>query len=217
MQKQKLHRRERRERKGEQYQEEFMFKTLSALVAVVVLAWGAAFAGVELGKKVEDFKLKDYNGKDHALSDYKDRKAVVLMFIATRCPVSNAYNERMAELDADYRGKGVQFIGINSNKQEPAEEVAKHAKEHGFKFPVLKDPDNVIADRFGAQVTPEIYVLDSEGVLRYHGYIDDDQHQKKEKPSQDLRAALDALLSGEPVHVERTKAFGCTIKRVTKS
>ncbi len=194
-----------------------MFKVLSALVAVVVLAWGAAFAEVELGKKVEGFKLKDYNGKDHALSDYKDKKAVVLMFIATRCPVSNAYNERMASLDADYRDKGVQFIGINSNKQEPAEEVAKHAGENGFKFPILKDPDNVIADRFGAQVTPEIYVLDSKGILRYHGYIDDDQHQKKEKPSQDLRAALDALLAGKSASVERTKAFGCTIKRVTKS
>ncbi|MSS71747.1 MAG: thioredoxin family protein [Candidatus Latescibacteria bacterium] len=193
-----------------------MFKTLS-LLAAVVLAWGTASADVELGKKVEKFKLKDYNGKDHALSDYKGKKAVVLMFIATRCPVSNAYNERMARLDADYRDKGVQFIGINSNKQEPAEEVAKHAGENEFKFPVLKDPDNVVADRFRASVTPEIYVIDSKGVLRYHGYIDDDQYQKKEKSSQDLRTALDALLKGDPVSVERTKAFGCTIKRVSKS
>jgi peroxiredoxin len=195
----------------------FMLKTLSALVATVALAWGVASADVELGKKVEDFKLKDYSGKDHALSDYKNSKAVVLMFIATRCPVSNAYNERMARLNADYREKGVRVIGINSNKQEPAEEVAKHAGENGFGFPVLKDPNNVIADRFGAQVTPEIYVLDGKGVLRYHGYIDDDQHQKKEKASQDLRAALDALLKGKPAPVERTKAFGCTIKRVSKS
>lgn len=194
-----------------------MFKTLSTLAAAVILTWGIASADVEVGKKVEDFKLKDYNGKDRALSDYKGKKAVVLMFIATRCPVSNGYNERMARLDADYRDKGVQFIGINSNKQEPVEEVAKHAGEHGFKFPVLKDPDNVLADRFGAQVTPEIYVIDSKGVLRYHGYIDDDQYQKKEKSSQDLRVALDALLTGKPVSVERTKAFGCTIKRVSKS
>ena len=123
----------------------------------------------------------------------------------------------MAKLDADYRDQGVQFIGINSNKQEPAEEVGKHAGEHKFQFPVLKDPNNVIADRFGAQVTPEIYVIDSKGVLRYHGYIDDDQYQKKEKASQDLRTALDAVLKGDAVSVERTKAFGCSIKRVSKS
>ena len=194
-----------------------MFKMLSALVAAVILACGIASAGVELGKKVEDFRLDDTSGKARALSDYKAKKAVVVMFIATRCPVSNAYNERMAKLDADYRDKGVQFIGINANKQEPAEEVAKHAGEHGFRFPVLKDPGNAVADRFGASVTPEVYVLDGKGILRYHGCIDDDQYQKKEQRSEDLRAALNALLSGKPVPVGRTKAFGCTIKRVTKS
>jgi peroxiredoxin len=194
-----------------------MLKMLSVVVAATVLTCGVASAGVELGKKVEDFKLDDAGGKARALSDYKGKKAVVLMFIATRCPVSNAYNERMAKLDADYRDKGVQFVGINSNKQEPSEEVAKHAGENGFQFPILKDPGNVIADRFGAQVTPEAYILDGKGVLRYHGYIDDDQHQKKEKRSEDLRAALDAVLSGKSIPVDRTKAFGCTIKRVTKS
>lgn len=194
-----------------------MLKTLSAVVAAAVLSCGIASADVELGKKVEDFRLDDAGGKARAMSDYKGKKAVVVMFIATRCPVSNAYNERMAKLDADYRDKGVQVIGINANKQEPVEEVAKHAGEHGFQFPVLKDPGNVVADRFGAQFTPEVYVVDGKGILRYHGYIDDDQYQKKEKRSEDLRAALDAILAGKPVPVDRTKAFGCTIKRVTKS
>ena len=78
---------------------------------------------------VEDFTLKNYDGKEYTLSDYKDAKAIVIMFIATRCPVSNAYNERMVKLYDDYAEKGVVFLGINSNKQEDSEECKEHAEE----------------------------------------------------------------------------------------
>jgi hypothetical protein len=137
------------------------------------------------------------------------------MFIATQCPVSNAYNERMAALSREYGAKGVAFVGINSNRQESVEEIAGHAAQHGFAFPVLKDVGNVQADHFGAQVTPEIYVYDPGWVLRYHGRIDDDRSGANVK-SQDLRQALDAVLGGQPVPVAETKAFGCTIKRVAQ-
>ena len=161
----------------------------------------------------ENFTLKDYNGKEHSLSDYKDSKAIVVIFIATQCPVSNAYNERMVQLYKDYQPKDIAFVGINSNKQEDAEEVKKHSEEHNFEFPVLKDWDNVIADRFEASVTPEIYVLNSEFQELYHGRIDDSQREGNVK-SQDLRAALDAILAGKTVPIIETKAFGCSIKRV---
>lgn len=171
--------------------------------------------GVKIGDQIKDFTLKDYNGKEHSLYSYKGKKAVVVMFIATQCPVSNSYNERMVQLVNDYRGKGVEFVAINSNKQESVEEVAKHAQSKNFNFPVLKDYNNVIADYFGAQVTPEIYVLNPEWKLRYHGRIDDNQKIDK-VTSQDLRAALDALLSGKEIAKTEAKAFGCTIKRIQK-
>ena len=174
-----------------------------------------AFAGpVAIGDRLVPFKLKDQTGKAHDLASVKGR-SVVLIFIATQCPVSNAYNERMAAVARDYAAKGVAFYGINSNKQEPVEEIAEHAQKHGFSFPVLKDPDNVQADHFGAQVTPEAYVYDAAMVLRYHGRIDDDRGGSNVK-STDLKNALDALLAGKEVPVKETKAFGCTIKRVQK-
>jgi hypothetical protein len=137
------------------------------------------------------------------------------MFIATQCPVSNAYNERMVTLYNDYKPKGVAFIGINSNKQEDIEEVKEHSQKHHFEFPVLKDWNNVIADRFAASVTPEIYVLNSDFKELYHGRIDDSKRESGVK-SQDLRSALNEVLAGKPVSKTETKAFGCTIKRVSK-
>jgi len=164
-------------------------------------------------KKVSDFTLEDYNGAKHSLTDYKSSKAIVLMFIATQCPVSNAYNGRMVELYKDYNSKGVAFVGINSNKQESAEEVGNHSKEHGFEFTVLKDWNNVVADKLEASVTPEIYVLNSKLEVLYHGRIDDSQRENR-VASKDLRVALDRILAGKAVEVTETKAFGCTIKRI---
>jgi hypothetical protein len=87
------------------------------------------------------------------------------MFIATRCPISLDYDERMASLAKEYMPKGVMFIGINANNTEPASEVTEHAQKKGFTFPVLKDEGNRVADLYDAKVTPEVFVLDSNFVL----------------------------------------------------
>jgi peroxiredoxin len=184
------------------------------LAVVLSIILTGAFSTVLIAKeKISDFTLKDYNGSEHSLSDYQNAKAVVLMFIATKCPVSNAYNNRMVKLYDDYQPKGVAFVGINSNKAEGAEEVKKHSQEHSFEFAVLKDPNNVIANRFGATVTPEIYVFSPDLALLYHGRIDDSQRESEIETS-DLRNALDEILQGKAVAVAETKAFGCTIKKV---
>jgi peroxiredoxin len=186
---------------------------LVALAFSAVLA-ASAHADVAIGDKLPAINLPDaVGGKTVDVAAAQGKKATVLMFIATECPISNDYNERMAALANDYSAKGVAFVGINSNKQETPEAIAAHAKENKFSFPVLKDKDNVQADVFGAKVTPEIYVYDAKWTLRYHGRIDDDRKGDAIK-SRDLRAALDALLAGKDVPVAETKAFGCSIKRV---
>ena len=185
-------------------------KFISILVPILLLLTALQ---AEEKRKVENFTLEDYNGVKHSLADFKSSKAIVLMFIATQCPVSNAYNERMAKLYEDYKSKGVAFVGINSNKQESVEEIKKHSKENNFAFPVLKDWNNVIADKLEASVTPEIYVLNSNFEVLYHGRIDDSQREAR-ITSKDLREALEAILAGKAVEVAETKAFGCTIKRV---
>ncbi len=175
----------------------------------------ASSSSVEVGKKAPAFTLKDADGKEHSLDGFLKNKFTVLMFIATQCPVSNAYNERMAELSKSYSSKEIAFVGINSNKQEDVEEIKEHSANNGFDFPVLKDWNNVVADEYGAQVTPEVYVLDSKGTLQYHGRIDDSKNDSNVK-TRDLSETLDALLTGKPVPRAETKAFGCSIKRVKK-
>jgi len=187
-------------------------RIMRSMMMGVLLATVAA--GALAGEKLKDFELRDVSGKQHRLSDYKDSKAIVIMFIATRCPVSNAYNERMVSLYNDYKDKGVTFLAINSNKQESVDEIVEHAKEHGFQFTILKDEGNVVADELDASVTPEIYLMNGSRDLLYHGRIDDSQRETKVTRN-DLREALDEVLSGKTVTSSVTKAFGCTIKRVS--
>mgnify|MGYP000356755648 CR=1 FL=1 len=182
------------------------------LAALLIFSTSILFAGDVT--KVENFKLKDYNGEEHQLSDFKDSKAIVIIFVATQCPISNDYNSRMAELYNDYKDKGIAFVGINSNKQESVEEIKQHAKDNNLQFPILKDEKNIIADKFAASVTPEVYVLNSNFEVLYHGRIDDSRKQSDVK-THDLRKALDEILGGKAVSNTKTKAFGCTIKRVS--
>ena len=164
--------------------------------------------------KISEFKLSDIYKKEHSLSDYKDSKAILILFIATQCPVSNAYNTRMVGLYNEYHEKDIAILGINSNKQESLDECREHAENHGFKFPVLKDEKNIIADMFEASVTPEAYVLNPESYeILYHGRIDDSRNEDNVE-SKDLAKALDEILAGKNVTVTKTKAFGCTIKRI---
>ena len=188
-------------------------KIVSMSILIILLIFAMSCAGPDHIHVVEDFTLQNYNGESYTLSHNKNAKAIVIMYIATRCPVSNAYNERMVDLYDDYAAKGVVFLAINSNKAEDAEECKEHAEENGFKFPVLKDPGNEIADKYEAQVTPEIFVVNSKLELLYHGRIDNSQKEENVE-TQDLRNALNEILDGEDVTVAKTKAFGGTIKRV---
>ena len=163
--------------------------------------------------EVKDFTLKDYEGNEHSLSDYKNSKDIVVIFVATECPVSNAYNSRMEALYNDYKSKGIAYIGINSNKAENVMDMKEHAKENGLTFPILKDEKNIIADQFKASVTPEVYILNSDLKVIYQGRIDNSRDEE-DVESKDLRNALDEILSGKQVSKSTTKAFGCSIKRV---
>jgi peroxiredoxin len=197
--------------------EEFMrLARLLAVAAGVLAVAGSVFAaGPQIGAKAPDFKLTTVDGKTFLLAEQaKSHKAVVVMFIATKCPYSNAYNDRMRDMAAAYAAKGVIFAGINSNKTEPADEVTSHGKQHGFTFPLMKDPDNKVADLYDARHTPEIFVVDPDGKLRYHGRIDENYENPGKVENPDLKNALDAMLAGKEIAKAETKAFGCTIKRV---
>jgi len=185
------------------------FKTMIFVLFISIVA----FAYHPLNDNIKDFTLPDYNGKEHSLSGYKNSKAIVIIFVATQCPVSNAYNSRMENLFKEYNPKGVSFLGINSNKAESVEMIKEHAEENGLTFTILKDKNNVIADEFEASSTPEVYVLNGEYEILYHGRIDNSKNEA-DVVTQDLKNALDEILAGKEVTTKATKAFGCSIKRV---
>jgi len=167
---------------------------------------------VTMDQAVAAFSLPNLDGKKVEVGDWEKQKATVIFFMSTKCPVSTVYYSRVTGLAKTYKEKGVRFIGINSNQEEPAPSVASHAKKQGFTFAVLKDTGNVVADRFNANVTPEVFVIDNTGVLRYHGRIDDNKDASAVK-SRDLQNALDELLNGKAVTRKNAPAMGCAINR----
>lgn len=190
-------------------------RPLCILAGLLTISGFGVAASPEVGSAAPDFQLATLKGKSFSLAEaYKSHNAVVVMFISTKCPYSNAYNGRMREMASAYEGKGVHFVGINSNKTESVEEALAHAKENQHAFPIVKDPGNKVADLYDARRTPEIFVVDREGKVRYHGRIDENYENPSKVTSPDLRDALDSLLAGKPIARAVTKAFGCTIKRV---
>lgn len=199
-----------------------VFRWVCAVIVLSIGTIGTAFAKeeaekVKLDAVVKDFTLKDAEGTDSSLYKLSEEKQVtVVLFLATQCPIATDYTDRIVNLVKAYDEKKVQFIGINSNKQEKIEEIVAYSKKHGFEFPVLKDRENKIADYFGARRTPEVFLLDAKRVLRYAGAID---NSPKEPTKHYLKEALDLVIAGKdiPKPSKKTRAIGCTIKRVRKT
>jgi peroxiredoxin len=178
---------------------------------------GPVSAGI--GRTITDFSLPDNNQKTVTLNQFRDKKAVVVLFMGTECVINNAYMPRIVDLQKEYGSRSVQFIGINSNLQDSAEMITEHVKQFGVNFPVLKDEGNVVADQFSAERTPEVFVLDAQHVIRYRGRIDDQFGIgfKRGKPTQqDLVLALNELLAGKPISRPTSPVAGCIIGRVSK-
>jgi peroxiredoxin len=170
-----------------------------------------------IARRVSNFTLRDASGQPVTLYGFKGKKAVVITFMGTDCPVGDLYAPRLAELNRAYKDKGVAFLAVNSNAHETAEQAVEHAKAHGLDIPVLKDPGNVVADLLLVERTCETLVIDGRAQLRYRGAIDDQyaRGSRKDAPTRHmLRDALDAVLDGRPVAVASTTVAGCLIDRV---
>lgn len=181
--------------------------------ALPLLAGDEPIEPIEPGTHVADFRLADFQGAEQSLQDaLGSSKLVIVDFWSTRCPVSRSYEERLTAIANDYAPRGVRVLAIMSNQTENAADVKEYVAEHDLPYNVLIDTGSRIADRFGAQTTPHVFVLDPSGMVRYAGGIDDGAKDASQlKPY--LREALDAILDGGEPAQARTRNFGCSIKR----
>ena len=193
------------------------FVLLFALAFVLMPDTGRARNSdtVAIGAKVENFTLADTEGKQRSFNDLKGKNGALIVFMSAQCPVVKGYAERINALAKEYGAKGISVIGMNSNATESLDYVKSNMTERSHSFTMLLDKGNVIADKFGATVTPEVYLFDKDGKLVYRGAIDNDRSGENitARPLQD---AVDATLAGKAVAKTETKAFGCTIKRAAK-
>lgn len=175
------------------------------------LAQDAAKIGDAVGK----LAFVDIRSLPRTLSDFGEKKAVVLVFTNTTCPLAQRYLPTLAALDKAYRDRGVQFVAVNAAEDDTILAMATHAVKYEVEFPTVKDFGGTVARRLGVKRTPEAAVLDGEKKLRYRGRIDDQYRlngTKKEPAAAELRDAIDAVLAGKAVATAETEVDGCPIE-----
>jgi peroxiredoxin len=209
-------------------------RLLFYFIAIIVLS-NTCFARedvktLQIGASAPNFKLTGIDDKVYTLESFTQERILTIIFTANHCPTAQAYEGRIKQLAKDYRDKGVKIVAISSNNPQAVrldemgytdlgdsfEEMKRRAKEAKFNFPYLYDGDDQQAIRaFGATATPHVFIFDMERKLRFVGRIDDSENFKK-VTTHDTRNAIDALLADKKVPLEKTKAFGCSIKWAEK-
>jgi peroxiredoxin len=164
------------------------------------------------GRRVPNFVLRDAAGKETGLADFRDKNFLVIAFLSCQCPISNQYIPILNEIQQKYAERSVALVGVNSRAGDTPEKIAEHAKQFSIAFPVLCDGRQAAADILGAERTCEVFLLDPQRIVRYHGRIDDRYRYttKRDEPQRhDLTAAIDSLIAGEDVAVKSTEVDGC--------
>ena len=176
---------------------------------LLALAAASAFAASP------QFDLRDTTGVRHTPQEWRDKKAVVVFFTMTDCPLSNGYVPEMNRIAADFKKQGVAVYAAHSDPFVGEAVVRKHAEEFGFTFPVLLDAKLTLARLAGATTVPEVAVFSAGGELQYLGRIDnrmeDITRRRNVATEFELRSALDAVIAGRAPKVARTRAVGCSI------
>ena len=207
-------------------------KRITAAAAVVLLmaVLGGAAPGeiktLGIGDKAPDFNLPGVDGRRYTLGDFSRADVLVIVFTCNHCPTAQAYEDRIKRLAAEYRGKGVALVAISPNDPKAVrldelgysdmsdsfEEMKIRARDMDYNFPYLYDgEDQKVSRAYGPQRTPHVFIFDKQRALRYEGRIDDSEKPQRVQ-SRDAGRAIDALLKGGKVPLEKTPTIGCSIK-----
>src|SRR3954447_11016835 len=208
-----------------------------AALAIVTLVFSNGLVAADppglttlpIGASAPDFQLPGVDGKTYHLGDFADAKVLMVIFTCNHCPTAQAYEERIARLTTEYKDKGVAVVAISPN--DPAavrpdelgytdlgdsfDDMKIRARDYKYPYPYLYDGDTqATAKAYGVLATPHVYIFDQGRKLRYVGRFDDSE--VKTVKSHDARNAVEALLAGKPVPVEKTRVFGCSTKWADK-
>jgi len=190
------------------------------------LTAASAVGALEIGQAAPDFCLPGVDGKEHCLADYSHARILLIVFTCNHCPTAQAYEGRIKKLVKDYKGRGVAVVAISPNDpkalrldelgytavNDSLDDMKIRAKNEAFNFPYLYDGDEQkVSLAYDPKATPHVFIFDADRKLRYTGRIDDSAKQKN-VTKRDTRGALDALLAGKPVPVEKTRTVGCSVK-----
>lgn len=200
--------------------------------AVAMLSVGLSSFGharepqtLEIGAAAPDFALPGVDGKTHRLADFADAKVLMVVFTCNHCPTAQAYEDRIIQLHKDFKDRGVAVVAISPNDPQAVrldelgytdlgdsfEDMKIRAKDRGFEFPYLYDGETQeTSAAYGVLATPHVFIFDQARKLRYVGRVDDSE--VKTVTAHDARNALEALLAGKAVPVEKTRVFGCSTK-----
>ena len=189
------------------------------LIGIGLLA-KAQTAGYQIGDVAADFSLKNINGKNVSLADMKSAKGYIVIFTCNTCPYAVAYEDRIIALNKKYAALGYPVVAINPNDPgtqpgDSYEKMQQRAKDKGFDFPYLMDPNHVITKKYGASRTPHVFILqktEKGNIVQYIGAIDSDTEGSNPAKIKYAENAIDAIATGNKPAVTTTKAIGCTIK-----
>ena len=171
-----------------------------------------------LGTKAPPFRLPDPQGKLVSSDDFKNAPALLVAFICNHCPFVKHIRSKFAELAKEYQARGVAIVGINSNDivfspNDSPEKMAEEVKQIGYVFPYLFDESQEVAKAYRAACTPDLYLFDRDRPLVYRGQFDDSRPGNgRPVTGADLRAALEAVLTGQSVPKNQRPSIGCNIK-----
>ena len=198
-------------------------KKISAILFLFILFLAEQSTAQNGKTSIENFSLTNtVNNGQVALSDYSNKKGIVVIFTSNFCPYSKLYEERIESMANEFSSKGIQFLLINPNnpqasEDDSVEEMAKKARERGYKFPYLADKNQKIAASFGATKTPEAFLLKPAGgsfKVVYKGAIDDNPQVPTDVKSFYLKDAVNNLLSGKSNLTNYERPTGCMIKKM---
>jgi peroxiredoxin len=171
-----------------------------------------------LGTQTPDFSLPNVDGRTVSLSDFRDRKGLLVIFLCNHCPFVKHLRDALAAFGKEYQAKGLGIVGISSNDvanypDDSPEKMKAEAAEAGYAFPYLYDESQTVAKAYKAACTPDFFLFDGDLSLVYRGQFDDSR-PGNDKPvtGADLRAACDAVLAGQPLPDEQKPSIGCNIK-----